>query len=72
MILRMRQELAAQNSVINEGASLSAQIDSLVIIDRAVDLVSPLCTQLTYEGLVDEYYGIHNGIEKVVETKNVV
>ncbi|RKP07426.1 Sec1-like protein [Thamnocephalis sphaerospora] len=61
MLVRMRQELAAQNSVVKEGASLSAQVDSLVIIDRAADLVSPLCTQLTYEGLVDEHYGIKNG-----------
>lgn len=32
----------------------------MVILDRQVDLVTPLCTQLTYEGLVDEVIGIKN------------
>lgn len=38
-----------------------ANIDSLVVIDRQVDMVSPLCSQLTYEGLVDELVGIQAG-----------
>ena len=37
-------------------------IDLLILIDREVDLVTPLCTQLTYEGLIDEALGIRNGI----------
>lgn len=36
------------------------EIDRLLILDRTVDFVSPLVTQLTYEGLIDEVYGIHN------------
>lgn len=36
-------------------------IDSLIILDRQIDLVTPLCTQLTYEGLIDELLGIKNG-----------
>lgn len=35
-------------------------IDRLLIIDRSVDLISPLATQLTYEGLIDEIFGINN------------
>ena len=27
-----------------------------------VDLVTPMCTQLTYEGLIDEVFGIKNGV----------
>ena len=38
----------------------SERIDSLIIIDRRVDLITPLLTQLTYEGLVDELFGIKN------------
>lgn len=30
----------------------------MLVIDRQVDMVSALCTQLTYEGLVDEVVGI--------------
>ena len=39
----------------------SATIESLIIIDRDTDLATPLLTQLTYEGLIDELFGIqHN------------
>ena len=37
------------------------QIDTLVLLDRNVDLVSPFVTPLTYEGLLDECIGINNG-----------
>ena len=39
---------------------VSPQIDTLLLIDRNVDLLTPLFTQLTYEGLIDELYGIHH------------
>ena len=38
------------------------QIDTLVLVDRTVDPLTPLCTQLTYEGLVDETLHIKNGV----------
>ncbi|KAI0803180.1 Sec1-like protein [Irpex lacteus] len=40
--------------------SLSDKLDCLIIIDRRTDLVTPLLTQLTYEGLIDELIGIKN------------
>jgi hypothetical protein len=39
---------------------LSSKIDSLIVLDRRVDMITPLLTQLTYEGLVDELIGIKN------------
>ncbi|WWC65985.1 uncharacterized protein I303_108607 [Kwoniella dejecticola CBS 10117] len=39
---------------------MSTQVDGLVIIDRSVDWVTPMCTQLTYEGMLDEFVGIKN------------
>ncbi|KYQ52859.1 Vacuolar protein sorting-associated protein 33A [Trachymyrmex zeteki] len=36
----------------------SVAIEHLLLLDRSVDLLSPLVTQLTYEGLIDEIYGI--------------
>ena len=54
MILRMRREMAGNEKQIQP------QIDSLLLIDRTVDLLTPLATQLTYEGLIDEIYGVHN------------
>ncbi|CAK5280414.1 unnamed protein product [Mycena citricolor] len=38
----------------------SEKIDSLIILDRRVDMITPLLTQLTYEGLTDELIGIKN------------
>lgn len=35
-------------------------MDFLILIDRDADLLSPVVTQLTYEGLIDEFYGINN------------
>ncbi|CAH1117079.1 unnamed protein product [Phaedon cochleariae] len=35
-------------------------IDQILLIDRSVDLLTPLATQLTYEGLIDEIFGINN------------
>lgn len=34
-------------------------IDQLIIMDRSIDLMSVLATQLTYEGLIDEIFGIN-------------
>lgn len=36
-------------------------IDEIILLDREVDAVTPMCTQLTYEGLVDETMHIKNG-----------
>eukprot|EP01116_Phalansterium_solitarium_P008766 TRINITY_DN22737_c0_g1_i1.p1 TRINITY_DN22737_c0_g1~~TRINITY_DN22737_c0_g1_i1.p1 ORF type:complete len:656 (-),score=304.25 TRINITY_DN22737_c0_g1_i1:111-2078(-) len=60
-------------SVPGVGASLGGtaqqpttpEIDQLILIDRDVDLVTPLLTQLTYEGLIDEVFGISNGLVEV-------
>lgn len=56
MLLRMRVEEASQTPPNGDSA-----IDVCILIDRGVDLVTPLMTQLTYEGLMDEVLGIHNG-----------
>ncbi|KAE9409193.1 ATP binding protein [Gymnopus androsaceus JB14] len=37
-----------------------SNFDSLIVIDRRVDMITPLLTQLTYEGLMDELLGIKN------------
>lgn len=68
MLLRMRREQAVVDEVSSHTASrnpsllntISNHIDQFIIIDRNVDLVTPLCTQLTYEGLIDETMGIRH------------
>ena len=39
---------------------VSDVFDSLIIIDRRVDMITPLLTQLTYEGLIDEVIRIRH------------
>lgn len=41
------------------------QIGSLIIIDRAVDLVTPLMMPTSIEGRMDEYFGIKYGVFKL-------
>ena len=60
-LFNLRRELEANHA--NSISSiplfpLNSEIDSLIILDRSVDLITPMCTQLTYEGLIDEVYGI--------------
>ncbi|KAH8102390.1 Sec1-like protein [Cristinia sonorae] len=42
------------------GKVASEKLDSLIILDRQVDMITPLLTQLTYMGLMDELVGIKN------------
>lgn len=40
----------------------STEIESLLIFDRSVDLVTPMLTQLVYEGLIDEFFGFEGNL----------
>ncbi|KAG5840236.1 hypothetical protein ANANG_G00186680 [Anguilla anguilla] len=59
MMLRMKREFAGSQTQI------LPVFDTLLLLDRNVDLLTPLATQLTYEGLIDEVYGITNGYVKL-------
>ncbi|KXZ47472.1 hypothetical protein GPECTOR_35g910 [Gonium pectorale] len=37
------------------------RIDRMILLDREVDLVTPMMTQITFEGLIDEITGIKHG-----------
>jgi len=52
-MLRMRKELLQ-----SQEPQITPKIDNLILIDRTVDLITPMMTQLTYEGLIDENFGI--------------
>ncbi len=63
LLIRMRPELSGKggsfkNNLPTTGMTPSATIENIVIIDREVDFSSALLTQLTYEGLIDELFGI--------------
>ncbi|KAJ2496832.1 Vacuolar protein-sorting-associated protein 33 [Coemansia sp. RSA 1972] len=56
---RMRAELGAGSA--GDALALSSAFDAAVVVDRAADVATPLLTQLTYEGLVSEVFGIVGG-----------
>ena len=57
-LLKHTQHELQQSQAKSSTQSMAPLIDTLVLMDRTVDLVTPLSTQLTYEGLIDEIYGI--------------
>ncbi|KAL1243029.1 Vacuolar protein [Trichinella spiralis] len=45
--------------------AFDSYIDSIIIFDRSIDYVTPMVTQLTYEGLIDEIFGINVKMESL-------
>ena len=37
----------------------------MIILDRSVDFITPLLRQITYEGLIDEFFGINGNFVRV-------
>lgn len=48
-------------SASSPSTTAASRIDHLVLLDREVDVVTPMMTQITFEGLVDEVTGIKHG-----------
>lgn len=66
-VFEMMDKLRTQieSSTTSGEASLfgnESEITQLILFDRSVDLVSPLVTPLTYEGLVNDLFGISNNL----------
>ncbi|RPA81416.1 Sec1-like protein [Ascobolus immersus RN42] len=63
-LMRMRNEVVVDEGLGPLDLAPSSIIENIVIIERGVDPVTPLLTQLTYEGLIDETFGIkHSKVE---------
>jgi hypothetical protein len=59
-LIRMRTEEDVEDGTGPGSLAPSSVLGELIVIDREVDFVTPLMTQLTYEGLIDETIGINN------------
>ncbi|KAJ1832121.1 Vacuolar protein-sorting-associated protein 33 [Coemansia sp. RSA 2711] len=61
--LALAQTLQRMRGEVGGGGALVASqaFDAAVLIDRAADVTTPLLTQLTYEGLLSETFGISDG-----------
>jgi hypothetical protein len=44
-----------------ETSTLRSEIGHLFLVNRDCDLVTPLCSQVTYEGLLDDTFTISSG-----------
>lgn len=73
MILDALSKKEKEPSPEKQEESQYSEIDALIMIDRTVDLFTPLMTQITYEGVIDEFFGIKCGTvdidEKILETE---
>lgn len=57
LVMRLQREKSNSDEISTSQVSC---IDQIILIDRSVDLITPLATQVTYEGLIDEIFGINN------------
>ncbi|KAK4578716.1 hypothetical protein RGQ29_028701 [Quercus rubra] len=46
---------------VNSPDMVVPEINTLILLDREVDMVTPMLSQLTYEGLLDECLHVNNG-----------
>ncbi|SPQ95252.1 Vacuolar protein sorting-associated protein 33A [Plasmodiophora brassicae] len=63
LMMKVQEEPSATPAKRSE--RVEPLVDELIIIDRRVDLVTPMLQQLNYEGLLDEIVGITNGFVEV-------
>jgi vacuolar protein sorting-associated protein 33A len=68
--MRSEEEVDASSDPNNTyltsfGLTPSALVENLIIVDREVDFPTTLATQLTYEGLIDEVFGVANNQTEV-------
>lgn len=56
MLVKMRRE-----APLPPAAAAASRIQRAIILDREVDFVTPMVTQITFEGIIDEITGIKNG-----------
>ncbi|KAJ8675690.1 hypothetical protein QAD02_011476 [Eretmocerus hayati] len=68
-VWELMQRLGRETEDIRVSNNQSPVIEHLLLLDRSVDLLSPLITQLTYEGLIDEIFGISNTTVKLPAEK---
>jgi len=66
ILFRMRREVTGLENQMSQKAG---EIDQLILIDRDVDPITVLLTPLTYEGLIDETFGIENNRVKLPPEK---
>jgi hypothetical protein len=47
------------------GSSQQGELKTLIVLDRKVDILTPLLMQNNYLGTIDEFFGINKGSWKL-------
>lgn len=68
-VWELLEKLSREEEDNKAASSQPSTIEHLLLIDRCVDLLSPLVTQLTYEGLIDEIFGIKDNMVQLPAKK---
>jgi len=63
-LVEQMKQLKHTSVIHKEGGSA---ISELILFDRQCDLVTPLCSQLTYEGILDDVLHIKSGLVEVTK-----
>ena len=53
---------------IENGLKTTNEIIGMIVLDRSVDFLTPLMTNYTYEGLIDDFFGINLSTIKIKES----
>ncbi|KAL4464744.1 hypothetical protein ABPG74_011305 [Tetrahymena malaccensis] len=53
-----------ENKGVNQDYSQS-EFETMILLDRNIDFITPLCSQLVYEGLIDDFYGINGNLLRI-------
>ncbi|EDQ87550.1 uncharacterized protein MONBRDRAFT_37824 [Monosiga brevicollis MX1] len=62
-ILKLYESSVSLSAVpMHRRAPPEGSFDQVVLLDRTCDMITPLCTQLSYPGLLAETCGVHAGI----------
>ncbi|CAF0729800.1 unnamed protein product [Rotaria sordida] len=69
---QVARQLERGQSALNNQDTIPGgrQIQTVILFDRSVDLITPFCSQMCYEGLLDEYFNIEGARMKIPKTDN--
>lgn len=63
LMVKKRKEIAGLEPTV------ISKIDQLILVDRSIDLLTPMVYQVSYEGLLDEIYGINQTVIRLPPKK---
>ena len=63
MLVRMKETLEVNSTA--QPKRKAGMISEVILFDRMCDWVTPMCSQLTYNGMLDDVFGIHCGFVEI-------